>query len=64
MRQTARGADISVVTSGEVDTDALASHIEDALAALGLPNPEVMLAAVDRVPRQASGKLKRFIPST
>ena len=64
VRQTARGADISAVISGDVDTDALASRIEDALRELGLPAPAVTLAAVDRVPRQASGKLKRFVPST
>jgi phenylacetate-CoA ligase len=62
VRQTPRGADISVVTSGAVDTDALASRIEDALRGLGLPEPAVTLATVDRVDRQSSGKLKRFIP--
>jgi phenylacetate-CoA ligase len=62
VRQTARGADISAVTSGEVDTDALASRIEDALRSLGLPAPAVTIAIVDSVGRQASGKLKRFVP--
>jgi phenylacetate-CoA ligase len=64
VRQTTRGADISAVTSGEVDTDALASRIEGALRNLGLPAPVVAIATVDRVDRQASGKLKRFVPLT
>jgi phenylacetate-CoA ligase len=62
VRQTARGADISAVTSGAVDTDALASRIEAALRDLGLPAPLVTIATVDRVDRQSSGKLKRFVP--
>ena len=62
VRQTARGADISAVTSGAVDTDALASRIEAALRDLGLPAPTVTIATVDRVDRQSSGKLKRFVP--
>ncbi len=62
VRQTARGADISVVTSGAIDTDALASRIEAALRDLGLPEPAVTIATVDRVDRQSTGKLKRFIP--
>jgi phenylacetate-coenzyme A ligase PaaK-like adenylate-forming protein len=62
VRQTTRGADISAVASGDVDTDALASRLEAALRDLGLPAPEVTLATVDRVDRQASGKLKRFVP--
>ena len=64
VRQTARGADISAVTSGEVDTDALASRIEAALRDLGLPEPKVTLATVDNLERLTSGKLKRFVPRT
>ncbi len=64
VRQTARGADISAVTSGDVDTVALASRIEDALRNLGLPAPAVTIATVDRVGRLPSGKLKRFVPYT
>jgi phenylacetate-CoA ligase len=62
VRQTARGADISAVTSGAVDTDALASRIEHALGDLGLPTPMVTVVTVDRIDRQRSGKLKRFVP--
>ena len=64
VRQTARGADISAVTSASdaVDTNALAARIEDALRNLGLPAPTVTIATVDSVDRQASGKRKRFVP--
>jgi len=62
VRQTARGADISAVTSDAVDTNALAARIEDALRNLGLPAPTVTIATVDSVDRQASGKRKRFVP--
>jgi phenylacetate-coenzyme A ligase PaaK-like adenylate-forming protein len=61
VRQTARGADISVATSAAVDTDALESRIEAALRDLGLPSPRVTIGIVDRVDRQGSGKLKRFV---
>ena len=64
VRQTARGADISAVTSGFVDTDGVASQIEDALRDLGLTEPTVTIATVDRIDRQSSGKLKRFVPHT
>jgi len=63
VRQTARGADIDAVVSDDVDTAALASRIEAALRDLGLPAPVVNVATVDRVDRQRSGKLKRFVPS-
>jgi phenylacetate-coenzyme A ligase PaaK-like adenylate-forming protein len=64
VRQTARGADISAVTSGAIDTDALASRIEGALLDLGLPAPTVTIATVDGIDRQRSGKLKRFVCQT
>ena len=50
------------MTSGAVDTDAVASRIERALGELGLPSPEVTVTLVDAVDRQPSGKLKRFVP--
>ena len=64
VRQTARGADIFAVTSGAVDTGAVASRIEHALRDLGLPAPEVTLVLVDAVDRLPSGKLKRFVPGS
>lgn len=62
VRQTPRGADISAVTSGDVDTGALARRIEDALRDLGLREPKVTVALAETLDRQTSGKLKRFVP--
>jgi phenylacetate-coenzyme A ligase PaaK-like adenylate-forming protein len=58
--QTAAGADI--LTVGQPDVDALTAAVLAALRRCGLPDPEVQIRVVDRIPRhQASGKLKRFI---
>ena len=63
VRQTTRGADITAAVSGAVDTDALERRMERALRDLGLPDPTVTIATVDTIDRQASGKLKRFVPT-
>jgi phenylacetate-CoA ligase len=58
--QTAAGADI--LTVGHPDIDGLTVGVVAALRRCGLPDPEVEIQVVDRIPRQqASGKLKRFI---
>jgi phenylacetate-coenzyme A ligase PaaK-like adenylate-forming protein len=62
VQQTMRGASIRVRTSGAVDTVALSVRIAAALAATGLGEPDVSIAVVDAFERQASGKLKRFVP--
>jgi phenylacetate-CoA ligase len=63
VRQTPRGADISVVASGAIDIVDLAARIESALRDLGCPAPAVTITTVDSIGRQSSGKLKRFVPS-
>ena len=60
--QTRRGATILVVTTSPVDVRALRAEIANALAALGLADPQVVIETVAALPRQASGKLKRFVP--
>jgi phenylacetate-coenzyme A ligase PaaK-like adenylate-forming protein len=60
VRQTRHGATIRIVTTAPVDRGALEARITDALAALGLRDPRVTIEIVDALPRQASGKLKRF----
>jgi hypothetical protein len=40
----------------------VAMTISHALAGFGLDQPEVTLTPVDVIERQASGKLKRFVP--
>jgi len=59
--QTATGADILVV--GAPDLDSLTAALIAALRRYGLPEPTIVIRAVDRLQRhQASGKLRRFIP--
>jgi phenylacetate-CoA ligase len=62
VRQTRRGATVHIVSATPVDCDALQTKIADALAALGVADPQVTVEAVAMIPRQASGKLKRFVP--
>ena len=62
VRQTERGADIRVVADAEIDTAVVGLRIAEALAAVGLDQPDVVLTRVATLDRQASGKLKRFVP--
>ena len=62
VRQTRRGATIRIVTTAPVDVDALQVQVTGALGALGLADPRVVIETVTSLPRQASGKLKRFVP--
>ena len=57
--QTATGADILAV--GRPDVGMLAAAVQAALQRCGLADATVSIRVVDRIPRQASGKLKRFI---
>jgi phenylacetate-CoA ligase len=61
VRQTPSGADVLVRVGGPVDLEALRSEIVDELARL-VEAPEVSIVEVDAIPRQDSGKLKRFVP--
>jgi len=62
VRQTPRGATISIVVVAPFDQRALRSKIAEGLEFLGLPEPHVAIDVVDSIPRQPSGKLKRFVP--
>jgi phenylacetate-coenzyme A ligase PaaK-like adenylate-forming protein len=62
VRQTARGADVDVVATASFDAEALRASIEARLAGLGLRAPAVTIRRVDRIARQETGKLKRFVP--
>lgn len=62
VRQTARGADVAVRADGELDTTRLAEALAAAVRAAGLADPVVTVTVVDEIPRQAIGKLRRFIP--
>ena len=62
VHQTRRGAGVRAVIDGHVDAVLVVMMIRHALAGLGLDQPEVTLTWVDVIERQASGKLKRFVP--
>jgi phenylacetate-CoA ligase len=60
--QTRRGASVAVVCQGEVDLEELRDKVSAALSALAIDEPDVQITRVERLPRLASGKLKRFVP--
>lgn len=62
IRQTRRGASVVVVCQGEVDLEQLRVKVSAGLTALAINEPDVQVTRVERLPRLASGKLKRFIP--
>jgi phenylacetate-CoA ligase len=62
VRQTSRGADITVRCLGRPALRALADEIRGKLVTAGLDDPEVTITALGQLPRQDTGKLKRFIP--
>ena len=62
MRQTPWGAAIAVRCIGDVDLMRLQRALTDDLRHLGLHEPEVTIRQVEHLERQATGKLKRFIP--
>src|SRR5437588_5353861 len=62
VRQTPEGAAIAAVNSAAVDTTALTRRIEDSLRGLGLKDPKVTITLTETLDRQATGKLKRFVP--
>lgn len=50
------------VTSEPFDAERLGSEMAAELALLGVQQPAVAVRTVDRIDRQAIGKLKRFVP--
>lgn len=63
VRQTMRGARIAVRCSGAVDFGRLATEIADGLRAVGVSDPAVEVAAVERLERDPGpAKLRRFVP--
>ena len=62
VRQTPRGAAITVRASGTVELGGLTQRIAASLARAGVPDPTVTIERVETFERQASGKLKRFFP--
>ncbi len=63
VRQTDRGLDVAVVSSGELDHAALARRLEQSLRTVGLPRPHVRVQEVAGIARHPeTGKARRFIP--
>lgn len=62
VRQTRRGATISLVCQGDVGVERLRAGIAGGLVGLGIKDPEVQIVQVEHLERLGSGKLKRFIP--
>jgi phenylacetate-coenzyme A ligase PaaK-like adenylate-forming protein len=61
VRQTPTGAAIAVRCQGPVPLEPLAAEITAALTRLGVADPEITIAAVERLDRTHTGKLKRFV---
>lgn len=62
IRQLTKGAEILVVTNRQVDWRGVIADLEGALGHLGIADPEVRIREVESIPRQATGKLIRFVP--
>lgn len=62
VRQTERGAAIAIRCRGEVGLSRLQRGLVDDLVRVGLRDPEITIRQVDHLERQATGKLKRFVP--
>jgi phenylacetate-coenzyme A ligase PaaK-like adenylate-forming protein len=61
VRQTARGAEVLALgTFG--NPVVTAQRLESELARLGVPSPCVTVRAVRALERQATGKIRRFVP--
>jgi phenylacetate-coenzyme A ligase PaaK-like adenylate-forming protein len=61
VRQTERGAAIVVRCDGDLDVQRLRQQLAADLKRLGVRPAEVSIDLVDTIPRQPSGKLKRFV---
>lgn len=62
VRQTERGADVSLVGRSAIKVDVIRSALEQRLAELGVATPTVAVRQVEHIERQSTGKLKRFVP--
>ena len=62
VHQTPTGADVQVVTAGQLDLHPIAADLEHALERSGLAHPHVTVTRVDQPTRTAVGKRLRFIP--
>ncbi len=61
VRQTARGADVEALGTFR-DPVVTGQRLESELARLGVPSPCVTVRVVPALQRQATGKIRRFVP--
>jgi ABC-type Co2+ transport system permease subunit len=61
VRQAPAGAEVLVV-GAPAGPAALARAVAAELARMGVPDPAVEVTVVDRLERQATGKVRRFLP--
>ncbi len=62
VRQTENGADIAIRCLGDVGIPGLQTDLARDLTKIGLVKPDININRVDRLERQSTGKLKRFVP--
>jgi phenylacetate-coenzyme A ligase PaaK-like adenylate-forming protein len=62
VRQTERGAEVMLVGRSQLVVEAIQSALQNRLAGLGVSEPCVTAQQIDKIERQSTGKLKRFIP--
>ena len=64
VRQTARGADITVVADAGLDEAALTAAVEHSLRQAGVTQPQVTINRAEAIARDPrTGKARRFVPS-
>jgi phenylacetate-CoA ligase len=61
VHQTSAGAEIVACAEGLFDVESLKRKLKEALASSGCREPVVTVTVVERIPRLATGKLKRFL---
>jgi hypothetical protein len=62
VHQTSSGATILIRCTVTPDLDRLRARIVDGLQRAGVGGGTIALQIVEYIPRQSSGKLKRFVP--
>lgn len=62
VQQTPRGAALLIRCDGAVDIDGLERGLGDDLRRLGIASAEVSVREVERIPRNPSGKIARYVP--